>query len=390
MWVVFVVKRMCFVVNPFAGIGGPLALKGTPRSLVVRAAREGYELLAPKRALQFVERLVKISGRSLRRVEVMTASEHMGYSVFKPFAGLFAGVEIVHRYDDWPTSRNDTIATVKACVRRGAGLIVFVGGDGTAYDVLEALKSQESSVPVLGVPSGVKMFSSVFAYTAYQAALAVYEWIEGKASICEGEVVDYDEDAYREGVLRIRLRGLVNKICSVYVVGSTKQSVMGASVEENRKAIARYVVESMEECTLYILGPGSTVAYIARELGVEKTLLGVDVVHNRRLIGRDLSENALYSLVSSHISRGGRAKLVLSPIGGQGFLLGRGNQQISPRIIRLIGKSGLIIVADREKIYGLRGKPLRVDTGDSVLDKQLRGYYRVVVDYGEEYVVRVE
>jgi predicted polyphosphate/ATP-dependent NAD kinase len=135
---------------------------------------------------------------------------------------------------------------------------------------------------------------------------------------------------------------------------------------------------------LYILGPGSTTAPIAVKLGHEKTLLGVDAVLEGELVARDASEETLLGLLE-----GRRGAVVLSVIGGQGFILGRGNQQISPRVIRHVGKEGIVIVATPEKLASLRGQPLRVDTGDTSLDEELKGYYRVVTGYGRRTIIRV-
>ena len=382
-------KRLCFVVNPFAGIGGPLAEKGTSEKLIHEAVARGYRLVGFERAMEFVSHLARIGGLG-EDVAIYTASGYMGEFVFRKYHGIVGSIRVVYEYSRWPTSRSDTVAAVEKCVTSGSEVIVFAGGDGTARDVLEGLHRGGRDIPVIGVPAGVKMFSSVFAISPRHAAIAIVEWLKGVASICEGEVVDYDEESYRRGVLRLVFHGVVKKICSENVVGSTKDiGVSGVDVEENRLAIARYIVEHMETCTLYILGPGSTVAKISELLGVESTLLGVDVVHNGSLVGKDLDEEALFRIVKNHVGRGGRVKVILSPIGGQGFILGRGNQQISPRILRLVGRDNVIIVADRYKLRKLRGK-LRVDTGDESLDEEFKGYVRVIVDYGEEYVARIE
>ena len=232
------------------------------------------------------------------------------------------------------------------------------------------------------------MYSSVFAENPRAAAHVLAEWLNNNTT-CEGEVVDIDEEAFREDKLRLRLYALAKTPCSPLMVGTSKQpSPMTEDEEENRRAIARYLVETMEDCTLYILGPGTTIKAIADELGIPKTLLGVDVIHNRKPVAMDVDEQTLYNIVASHLKRGGKAKVVVTPIGGQGFIFGRGNQQISPRVLKLVGRSNIIIVATKAKLSRL--KKLRVDTGDEEADKMLKGYMRVVTDYAEETVVRVE
>ncbi len=379
-------RRLCFLVNPLAGIGGPLALKGSDGEAGLEALRRGARLVSPQRALRFARRLREVlAERRSARPVLLTAGGLMGSDVLGE-----AGLEhvVVYRPTGWPTRRDDTLAAVGRCLEQGAELVVFVGGDGTARDVVSVVGDR---VPVVGVPGGVKMYSSVFAVSPEAAAEAVADWVEGRAGTCEGEVLDIDEEAYRRGKLSVRLYAIARTLCHPLMVGSSKQpSPATLDEEENRAAIARYFAERyLEECTLYILGPGSTVAAIAREVGVEKTLLGVDVVHNRRLVARDVDEETLYRLVRRHREAGGRVRIVLSPIGGQGFLLGRGNQQISARVIREAGGAGaLLVVATRSKLARLR--KLLVDTGDPELDNALRGYVRVIVDYGEEVVMPVE
>ena len=377
-------KRACFVVNPLAGIGGPLALKGSDGEAGREALRRGARLVAPERARRFTAQLARLLAGS--GVELLTAGGVMGADYLRG-AGL--GYEVVYEPRGWPTRREDTVATVKECLRRGAELVVFVGGDGTARDVVAAGAGSEET-PVLGVPAGVKMYSSVFAETPEAAAEVVADWARGRASPCSGEVLDIDEEAFRRGRLSVRLYAVAYTLCHPLMVGSSKQPSPETSEErENRGAIARYIAENMEDCTLYILGPGSTVKAIADALGVEKTLLGVDAVHNRRLVGKDLDEESLYRLIAEHRRRGGRVRIIVTPIGGQGFILGRGNQQLSPRVIREAGgKEAIIVIATHGKLRGLRR--LRVDTGDSGLDSELAGYLRVVTDYGEETLVPVE
>lgn len=370
------------MVNPFAGMGGPLALKGTDGDALLEALRRGGKLVAPERALRFLRAVRSRVGSE--KVLFLTARGPMGSEEVEE-VGL--SYEVVYEPPEWPTRASDTVATVRACIARGAELVVFVGGDGTARDIVSGLGG--SSVPVLGVPSGVKVYSSVFAVSPEAAAAVVGEWLRGSAT-CWGEVVDIDEEMFRRGRLDVKLYAVVQTPCSSLLVGQSKQpSRWGYDEVENAKAIAEYVVESMERCTLYVLGPGRTVYYIAERLGVPKTLLGVDVVHDGRLVAADVDEETLYRMVSGHVRRGGRVKIVVTPIGGQGFILGRGNQQISPRVIRVAGgRSALVVVATKAKMAGL--KALRVDTGDPQLDRELSGYIRVVVDYGEEWVRRVE
>ncbi len=378
-------KRICFVVNPLAGIGGPLGLKGSDGEAGLRALQRGAKLIAPSRAREFIAEAKRI--KVLDKVVLLTANGVMGEDELRSEG--YQHPVIVYKYEGFPTKPEDTKRTITGCLREGAELIVFVGGDGTARDILSTLKQAGSTnIPLLGVPGGVKMYSSIFAENPRAAAHVLREWLENP-SACEAEILDIDEGAFRRGELRVRLYGYARTPCSRFLVGSSKQpSPATLDEEENKEAIARYVVENMEHCTLYVLGPGSTTAKIAELMNAPKTLLGVDVYHNGRLVASDVDEETLYNITSDHVKKGGRVKIVVSPIGGQGYLLGRGNQQISPRIIKLVGKENIIVIATRSKISRLR--KLRVDTGDPKLDQSLRGYIRVVVDYGEEYVMKVE
>jgi predicted polyphosphate/ATP-dependent NAD kinase len=132
--------------------------------------------------------------------------------------------------------------------------------------------------------------------------------------------------------------------------------------ERAKREIARFIHEIMIPDVLYILGAGTTTESIAAKTGVKKTLLGVDVVKNGKMVAMDVDEKTLWTLLEHEPE----AKIILSPIGAQGFILGRGNQQISARIVRKVGTGNLIVVATPHK---LRETPLLyVDSGDSILD----------------------
>jgi predicted polyphosphate/ATP-dependent NAD kinase len=164
------------------------------------------------------------------------------------------------------------------------------------------------------------------------------------------------------------------------------KSATSLSEDAELNAIAEYLVEEIDPVSTYILGPGSTVERIAERLGVKKTLLGVDVVKgDGKVLGRDMNETALLGLVSKSST-----KIIISPIGGQGFLFGRGNQQISPDIIRRVGVGNIMVVGSRSKIEALHPRRLLTDSGDEETDRQLRGYRRVITGYREEMVVKVE
>jgi predicted polyphosphate/ATP-dependent NAD kinase len=369
--------RLGLIINPIAGVGGRYALKGSDGEAFLEALARGAELVSPKRASRFLRSLPNWSVS-----EILVPPGIMGEDVIKEFSSIsWRTVDCVSP-SKWPTEAIDTINCSIQMLYENIDLLVFVGGDGTARDVMKAI---DKHVPVLGVPSGVKVYSSVFATSPESAAGVIASCSLSGCSLVEREVVDIDEEEFRRGRLSAKLYGYLLVPSSRGLVASSKEASVGA--EEEKEAIAETVVELMKECTLYILGPGSTVKTIADVLGVEKTLLGVDAVHNGKVVGKDLDEEGLLRLLKTYE----KAVIIVSPIGGQGFLFGRGNQQISPKVIeevlRKSGREGILIVATKEKIS--KFKELLVDTGDPKVDEMLEGYYKVVVGYNKFKVMKV-
>jgi len=264
----------------------------------------------------------------------------------------------------------------------GVDLLLFAGGDGTARDMYEAV---DGKVVVLGIPTGVKIHSGVYAVSPTAAGALAAKYLTGEvASVQQAEVMDIDEDAFRDNRVSARLYGYLRVPREeAYVQGSKEASPIDEG--ENLKAIAADLADEMDPETLYVLGPGSTISSIAEQLGLKKTLLGVDIVKGHKIVASDANEQQLLKLVA-----GNKAKIIVTVIGGQGFVFGRGNQQISPRVIRAIGKENIVIAATPAKLATLHGKPLLVDTGDAVLDAELTGYAKVVTDYGRRVVYRIK
>ncbi|RLG83208.1 MAG: ATP-NAD kinase, partial [Thermoprotei archaeon] len=336
-------KRLVgFVVNPIAGMGGSVGLRGTDGGAYREALRRGAKPVAPQVAMRFLKSLKSMCGDLLESTLFLTAGHRMGEDYL---VELGLSYRVMHRPPP-ETSALDTIETVRRAVGQGAEIVVFVGGDGTARDVASAASRR---VPVLGIPAGVKMFSGVFAVSPEAGAYILCSYLRGEASVVESEVVDIDEDAYRKDILSTRLYGVVKTVVVENLVAPSKSPTVGE--EEAKESIARYFVESvMEKDVLYILGPGSTVASIARLLGVNKTLLGFDALYNGKIIAYDLWGRRFVELVSSYPRR----KLVLTPIGSQGFVIGRGNKQLTPEVLELFSKDDLIILATPSKIRRLR------------------------------------
>jgi len=316
--------------------------------------------------------------RDDNRIEFLIAPGNMGEHVANQLEIQHETIGQIGR----TTTSEDSLRIARLMKKKRADLIVFCGGDGTARDVLKGIGQD---APVLGVPAGVKIYSSVFAINPVAAAESTIAFLNGQTPKRLGEVVDVDEVAFRKNRLSGKLFGYLTTPDSGPLMQGSK-SATGSSEDSELDAIAEYFVEEIDPARTYILGPGSTLERIAERLGVKKTLLGVDAVKGDGTpLGRDMNETALLGLVSK-----GSTKIIISPIGGQGFLFGRGNQQISPEIIRIVGIENITVVGSRSKIEALHPRRLLTDSGDEETDRHLRGYRRVITGYKEEMVVKVE
>jgi len=351
-------------------------LKGTDGSdIVEEALRRGATPIAPRRTVEALAEL-RID-RSL--IEIFTCSGEMGEKEARA-AGFVP--EVVCDTSRRRTTAEDTKRAAKILAEKPVDLLLFTGGDGTARDVLDAI---DSKIPVLGIPAGVKMHSSVFAIGPSLVARITMRYLQGELPIEQAEVMDIDEAEFRAGRLSARLYGYMNVPREPLLMQGIKTATAQTEDEvEQQRAIAKHIIEEMRD-EFYVLGPGTTVKAVADMIGVEKTLLGVDVVCRRRLVARDVDERRLLEMIQNH-----PAKIVVTPIGGQAYIFGRGNQQISPDIIKRAGRENIIVVATKSKLLSLPHRRLLVDTGDRELDKQLQGYIRVVTDYREETVMKVE
>jgi predicted polyphosphate/ATP-dependent NAD kinase len=364
--------KLGLIVNPIAGMGGRVGLKGTDgHQILSQAIKLGAQPQASTRAAEALSALAKL----LPSTHVETVEGTMGEESVRK-AGL--PYEIVTKPETAQTSPKDTEGAARVMRDRHVALLLFAGGDGTAVDILHSV---DGDIPVLGVPAGVKMFSGVFATSPNATGGVVAEYLQGQIATGEGEVLDINEEDYRRGILSPRLVGVLRIPASRWIQ-SGKEAVRVTGDESLVfESIARYLQEETGTGASWVLGPGTTVAAISRFLGVEKTLLGVDILKPSGDVLRDVNERQLIEISGSQ-----RCLLVLSPIGRQGFLLGRGNQQISPRVIQQIGPRNIRIVATRSKLLSIDGRRLLVDTGEAKVDESLRGYGRVIVGYREEVV----
>ncbi len=373
-------RRIGFLINPIAGMGGRVGLKGTD-GMVEEAQRLGAEPIASKRAAQFLQALLRIHP-AITEVEWVTCPDPMGAQEL-----LKVGItpEVVPMELSEITQASDTNVAVERFIEREVELLIFVGGDGTARDILDALEERSEPL-VLGVPAGVKMYSGIFAYSPEAAAGVVVDWLIGETLEEQFEIMDADEQAIRNDQFAVKLYGyLRGPLVPARMPGVKFVSPTTVNEQDNQEAIARTIIEDMVEGDAYILGPGSTVRAVAKALGVQKTLLSVDVYLNRK-VHLDVNEPQLIELVPDFL----HAWIIVSPIGNQGMLFGRGNQQISPNIIRRIPPEQILVIATHSKIENLAERGFHVDTGDHEINKMLSGFIRVLIDYRTWRMVNVK
>ena len=371
-------KKLGLIVNPVAGMGGKVGLKGSDGQEILSKAKQlGARPESPKRAIDALRQLAPLK----ERLELITYPHDMGENEARE-CGLHPTV--IGQIDKGNTSGEDTQKAAEEMLRLGVDLVLFAGGDGTARDVYNVLGDR---LPALGIPSGVKIHSAVYGASPKKAGDLAALYLTGKSSeIClnEAEVMDIDEQSFRQNMLSAKLYGYL-KI--PYVKRMVQSAKAGGCAGEHQalNAIAADVINNMELDHLYIIGPGTTTKTVMDHLGLGNTLLGVDTVYNRELVGSDLNEVQLLEHV-----KGKKAKIVVGIIGSQGYIFGRGNQQISAEVIKRIGKENMIILATVDKITSLKGAPLLVDTGDEEIDKHLSGYVQVISGLGERIVLKVE
>ena len=367
-------KTVGFIVNPIAGMGGAVGLKGTDgKAILERAIILGAKPIAPARAESFLSELKPFKGR----IRLVVGAGGMGEDEARNCGFAFTVLGKKKK----ETAAKDTMDVARRIINSDADFLVFCGGDGTARDILNAV---DNNLPVLGVPTGVKMHSAVFAVGPRAAARIAMEFLWDELPLREAEVMDVDEEAFREGRVSARLYGYVLTPYEPNLIQGVKMaSPMTKSEIRNQAAIAIYVIENMKTDVVYIIGPGTTIRTIGDLLDEKKTLLGVDLFCNKKLVAKDVNEKQILKKIN-----GKTAQIIVTPIGGQGFIFGRGNQQISPAVIREVGQDNIIVVAAEGKLRSL--KNLRVDTGDPSLDDALRGYIKVITDYKKEHMMRIE
>jgi predicted polyphosphate/ATP-dependent NAD kinase len=367
-------KKLGLIVNPIAGIGGRVGLKGSDGAEVQRKALElGAVRQSLNRAIRALERIEPVDD-----LEVVTYPGEMGEDAARACSFEPTVIGFIRPGE---TTAEDTERAAREMLQLNVDLLLFAGGDGTARNIYNAVGER---LPVLGIPAGVKIHSAVFGASPRGAGDLASCYLQGSVSrLREGEVIDIDEDAVRQGVVSAKLYGYLR-------VPFRRRLLQGLKTPSDpgehaaMAAIAADVVSRMEEGWLYIIGPGTTTRAITSRLGLDKTLIGVDVVSRGELIATDVNESQLIGLLD-----GRKARIIVTPIGGQGYIFGRGNQQISPKVIERVGKDEITVVSTARKIHKLGGRPLLVDTGDRAVDSMLSGYTNVVSGYNERIVYKV-
>lgn len=364
--------KLGLVVNPIAGIGGSVALKGSDGvGIAEQAIALGATAKSNARASLALEILLPYKGN----ITIYTVSGDMGENVAKT---LGFTTEVVYQAANKVTTERDTEQAVTTLINNDIDLLLFAGGDGTARNVCHIVNDK---FPVLGIPAGCKIHSGVYAITPKAAGRVVELMITNQlVSLTDADVMDIDESLFREGIVKAKRFGEMQVPSELRYIQAVKSGGK-ESDELVLQDIAADVIAKMDD-ELFIIGSGSTTAFVMEELALENTLLGVDAICQQALIASDLTEADLWRLMQSY--KQGQIKLVITLIGGQGHIFGRGNQQLSPRIIRAIAKENIIIIATKAKLNALQARPLIADTGDSELDMELSGYLPVVTGYNDQ------
>jgi predicted polyphosphate/ATP-dependent NAD kinase len=364
--------KLGLLVNPYAGIGGALALKGSDG---VEIREKALALGAEKKALDktrlTLEHILPIKDQ----VQLYVASGEMGETLAKDMGFDYL---VVYQPENTQTESQDSEATAKALLAHQVDLILFAGGDGTARNVCHVVGN---SVPVLGVPAGCKIHSAVYAITPAAAGRVLKQVIKGEiVSVSDAEVMDIDEALFRKGKVNARQFGEMQVPTELRYIQAVKMG--GKESDELVLAdIAAHIIEIIEDNPehLFIMGSGSTVEFVMQELGIKNTLLGVDVIKNRQLLASDVTASELLTLTTNQ-----SCKLVLTLIGGQGHIIGRGNQQLSADFLKRLDKDNILLVATKTKLSNLSGRPLIVDSGDTYVDLQLSGLISIITGYHDQ------
>lgn len=367
-------KKIGLLINPIAGMGGRVGLKGTDGVDIVKLARErGAVPESSNKAVRALQKLLPLRDEMI----FLVANGPMGELAARE-VGLQVEVVMETNQD---TTATDSLKLLEAFRQLDVDLILFAGGDGTAKDVVREIGL---TIPVIGIPTGVKIHSPVFAITPETAGNLAYDYIQSfSLPLIDKEVIDIEETAFRADKIETKVYGYL----SVPDDQVSLQNLKSPSPQDEASAqvsAALQLIDLMEDGVYYIIGSGSTTSHIMKELDLPVTQLGVDIIKNKHLVAKDVSEQEILNIIDAQPT-----KLVVSPMGGQGYLFGRGNQQLSEKVLGQLSKDDILIVSTHGKINTLYGKPLWVYTGDAAVDEKLSGYYKVIIGYGRYAIYKV-
>ena len=367
--------RLGLLVNPDAGLGGRLGLKGSDGQAEIARSRGAQDRSGP-RMRAMLNHLVTISNENLDGIQWYVSKGRMGTDWISP---AISSLEVIHSSSS-STDANDTSQLVGSMIGSDIDLLVYAGGDGTTRDVVAALSEYgRPELPIIGVPTGVKMHSGCFASSPKAAAEVLSAWLEGDLLLSSTEVLDLDEDLYRQGKWVVKLYAEAITPASPRWMQGSKMRVEASGEEEIIQGLADHVRETLiDDRMMIVWGSGGTLRTIGGILGFELNTLGIDITVGGNIIGSDLNENEILSALKEHQ---GDVILLLSPMGGQGFLIGRGNLQLSPDVLRIIGVNRVLGIVTPAKMLTLRS--LRIETGDSEMDQRFsdKKYLKVLQGY---------
>lgn len=359
-------KKVGLIINPIAGMGGKVGLKGTDglaslHEAVQRGAKPEAHIKAGK-ALKELE-------PAKNQIIFYTGSQKMGQDLLDNMGFHY---QVIYQQDQ-KTQTDDTLQLTQRLRDENVDLILFAGGDGTARDIASVL---ETTIPVIGIPAGVKIHSPVYATSPEHAGKLALSFIQGEdLPIKAHEVIDIEENAFRRDEIVTSVYGYLNVPYHASHLQNLK-SPTPQSDEDAQVSAALDIIDHMESDVYYIIGSGSTVAPIMTELGLEPTLLGIDIIQNKQLVKKDVYEQEILDIIQDQ-----PAKLIVTPMGGQGYLFGRGNHQLSDKVLSKQAKEDIIVVATAGKLQSLNGQPLLIYTGNREVDRSIEGYHKVHLGY---------
>lgn len=363
-------KKIGLLINPIAGMGGKVGLKGTDgQAILAEAISRGAVPESARKAVKALEKLQPLKAD----IQFLVASGEMGQDVVVDLGFKY---EVIHQMTS-ESSVEDSRQLLEKLLREEIDLILFAGGDGTARDVADTLPF-EKEIPVIGIPTGVKIHSPVYAVTPEDAGELAFKFLsDHPLAILEKEVIDIEEAAFRRDKIITKVYGYLH----VPYDESHMQNLKSPSLQSDADAQisgALQVIDDMKPDVFYIIGSGSTTHRILEELGLKGTVLGIDLVKNKELIAKDVYEQQILDLIGE-----APAKLVVTPMGGQSYVFGRGNQQLSDKVLAKLDKEDLIILSTPTKLHSLKRQPLLIYTGNPEIDQKISGFYKVVTGYGQ-------